>query len=101
MSVGIILYHVITGRAGIIHKGRRHDTYFQKYSGACIRVFQKSFLKIVLGTQVTEKLSQGLNYQLQSKYQYNSITYIKVPLWSLVYECSTHELKLGSSSLAL
>lgn len=30
----------------------RHDTYFQKCSSACIRIFQTSFLKIILGAQV-------------------------------------------------
>lgn len=28
----------------------RHDICFRKYSSACIRTFQKSFLKIILGT---------------------------------------------------
>jgi len=55
MSMGIILYHIIIGRIGIVHKEYRHDTCFEKYSGACIRVFQKSFIKTVLGTGVILK----------------------------------------------
>lgn len=84
ISVRIILYHVTVGHVTV--KGHWHAIYFQMYC-ACISAFSRVFSKdCTWHSSYSEKLSQGMNFQLQSKYQQYQLhwtVFVMPSVWEL------------------